>query len=44
MRLRNVGKTSKLTETSIFKGSKPQPPERHFLPGASAAVSVPETK
>jgi hypothetical protein len=35
-------KTVKLTETSIFRYSKSPPQERHFLPGASAGVSVPE--
>jgi hypothetical protein len=35
-------KTIKLTKTAIFRNSKPPPQERHFLPGASTAVSVPE--
>jgi hypothetical protein len=35
-------KTLKLAETSIFKNRKPRSQERHFLSGASAAVSVPE--
>ena len=43
-RLRDLGKTPKLTETSISKGSKTPPQERHFLPGASAGVSVPENR
>jgi hypothetical protein len=34
-------KTLKLTETSIFMSKSP-PQERHFLPDASAGVSVPE--
>jgi hypothetical protein len=37
-------KTLKLTETSIFRNSEFPPQERHFLPGASAGVSVPEKR
>jgi hypothetical protein len=43
-RFGDLGKTAKLTEASIFGGSKPPPQERHFLPGARAAVSVPENR
>ncbi len=35
-------KPLKLTETSSFRNTKSLPQERHFLPGASAGVSVPE--
>jgi hypothetical protein len=40
---RAVNKTSKLTQTSIFRHSNPQPQERHFLPGASPGVCVRES-
>ena len=35
-------KTLKLTETCIFRNTKFPSEERHFLPGASAGVSVQE--
>jgi hypothetical protein len=38
------GKTLKLIETTIYTNSNPQPQERHFLPGSSAGVSVPEKR
>jgi hypothetical protein len=43
-RLRDLGKAPKLTETSIFEAVKPKHQDRHFLPGASAGVSVPENR
>jgi hypothetical protein len=45
MRFRAQHKTLKLAETRTFTPKSPESPhlqERHFLPGASAAVSVPE--
>jgi hypothetical protein len=41
MRLRDLDKTPNLAETLTFT-RKPHPQERHFLPGSSAGVSVPE--
>jgi hypothetical protein len=37
-------KTLKLTETSIFGNKKSPPQERHFLPGASIGVSLPQMR
>jgi predicted SnoaL-like aldol condensation-catalyzing enzyme len=44
VRFRDVDKTSNLIEMSISRRSIFQPQERHFLPGSSAGVSVPENK
>jgi hypothetical protein len=44
MPLQRSDKTLKLTETSIFGNSKSPLHEVHFLPGASAGVSVPEKR
>jgi hypothetical protein len=37
-------KTLKLAKTCSFRNSESLPQERHFLPGASAGVSVPEKR
>jgi hypothetical protein len=42
MPLKTSDKSLNLIETSIYTNSKLQPHERHFLPGTSAGVSVPE--
>jgi hypothetical protein len=44
VRIRDADKTSKLTKTPIFRRSKSQPQERHFLPGSSAGDFVPENR
>jgi hypothetical protein len=43
MRLRDLDKTANLAETITFP-RKLYHQERHFLPGPSAAVSVPENR
>jgi hypothetical protein len=41
---RRTDKTLKLTETPIFRTRKSPSQERHFLPGASAGMPVPEER